>query len=214
MRAVAKRGAGSCARCRRDASSGAHANAHVAATAKADARGPAAPSSGTAPGKIENGMRWPLLRQHDATTRGCDSRRVRVGKSAGKRQPGVALGLASHDGSPYVRWIRYRDASLDRTMSGRCAQVNGCRVPNDAARAPPRFLMAFDSFSNALQFVCSDKYLRDTVRAAPSARKFRPIVRTVQIKRDIGPGPARNSRQSGARVGPPFHRHAFPCSDC
>ncbi|CAM2185589.1 hypothetical protein BLAT2472_80119 [Burkholderia latens] len=63
--------------------------------------------------------------------------------------------------SPYVRWIRYRDASFAETMSGPRAQVNGCRVPNERSARDPRARAVFDSFSNGLQFICSDKYPRN-----------------------------------------------------
>jgi hypothetical protein len=90
--------------------------------------------------------------------------------------------------SPYVRWIRYRDATFAETMIGRCAQVNGCRVPNEPdgsiqARSGP-----FTIFQTTFNLICSDKYFGGT-RAAHRAGAARSGKNTVHCSANSNKSP-------------------------
>jgi hypothetical protein len=73
-------------------------------------------------------------------------------------------------------------------MIGRSAQVNGCRVPNVPEPRNPSVFKLLDSFSNSLQFICSDKYRRGETHGMTAANsrtgpaKTTRIVRLIQIK--------------------------------
>jgi hypothetical protein len=74
-------------------------------------------------------------------------------------------------------------------MIGRSAQVNGCRVPNVREPRNPSVFKLLDSFSNGLQFICSDKYRHGVTRrgmmvvtSLTGRAKTPRIVRSIQIK--------------------------------